>query len=149
MVFISNPTRAAAMWHQRAAGRPDRPIVWDYHVIVLAHDPMEIWDLDTSLDLPTPALTYLRRSFPPGVPPRYHPRFRIVDAAVFAEAFASDRSHMKLRSGRHKKPPPPWPPIGAPDRLSNLVRFVDMEAPYLGEVIDLPEMLARTRTSSG
>jgi hypothetical protein len=131
------------MWNQRAAGRPGRAMVWDYHVVVLARDPWEIWDLDTFLGCPVPAADYLRGSFHPAVPPEYHPRFRLVDAEPFAASFASDRSHMRRRDGRYKKPPPPWPPIGAPERESNLMRFVDVEAPFLGEVLDLDELLAR------
>jgi DNA-directed RNA polymerase specialized sigma24 family protein len=39
--------------------------------------------------------------------------------------------------------PPPWPPIGPPGAASNLMRFADVTAPFLGEVIDLGGLLAR------
>jgi hypothetical protein len=129
------------MWNQRAAGRPGRALLWDYHVVVLARDPWEIWDLDTFLGCPVPAADYLRLSFQPGLPAEYAPRFRLVDADTFAATFASDRSHMLRRDGRYKKPPPPWPPIGASE--SNLMRFVDVESPFLGEVLDLRELYQR------
>lgn len=131
------------MWNQRAAGRPGRALVWDYHVVVLARDPWEIWDLDTFLGCPVPAAEYLLHTFHPTLPAEYAPRFRLVEADTFAAAFASDRSHMRTLDGRWQKPPPPWPPIGAPERESNLLRFVDVEAPFLGEVLDLRQLFAR------
>lgn len=143
VVFISNEGRACAMWNQRAAGPPGKAILWDYHVVVLAQGPWEIWDLDTHLGLPVPALEYLARSFRPDIPEEYLPRFRAIDAETFARSFASDRSHMRLPSGRYKRAPPPWPMIGVPDRASNLMRFVDMEAPFLGEVMDLAALARR------
>lgn len=141
VVFISNEARAVAMWSQRA-GRPGGAMAWDYHVVLLVAEPWEVWDLDSLLGCPVAARAYLRGSFHAGLPEEYHPRFRLVDAEIFAAAFASDRSHM--RSGdRYRKPPPPWPPIGVPERVSNLMRFVDVSAPFLGEVIDLAELWAR------
>jgi protein N-terminal glutamine amidohydrolase len=143
VIFISNADRACAVWHQRAAARPGWPILWDYHVVLLAGSPWEVWDLDTTLGMPMPAPEYLRRSFRDGVPEEYRPRFRVVEAEAFVAAFASDRSHMRLPGGRWRKRPPPWPPIGAPGAEPNLMRFVDMNAAFLGEVLDLRGMLAR------
>jgi protein N-terminal glutamine amidohydrolase len=142
VVFISNPHRSCAMWNQRAAGPRGKALLWDYHVIVLVEDPWEAWDLDTHLPLPCPAIDYLARSFRVGIAEEYMPRFRVIDAPTFAETFSSDRSHMRRRDGTWKREPPPWPMIGAPDRAPNLMRFVDMEAPFLGEVLDLEEMIA-------
>src|SRR5262249_37200429 len=136
VVFISNAAGACAMWHQRAAPRPGRPTLWDYHVVLLAADPWEVWDLDTTLGLPVPASLYLERSFRPDLPEEYLPRFRRIDAELFQERFASDRSHMLLSDGRFRKPPPPWPAIGGAAE-PNLMRFVDMETPFLGKILDL------------
>ena len=143
VVFVSNASRTFAMWNQRAAGQRGKALVWDYHVVVLAHDPWEIWDLDTLLPFPSRAIDYLARSFHPDIPDPYLPRFRVIEASVFEATFASDRSHMMRRDGRFKKPPPPWPRIGAPDRAVNLMRFVEMEAPFLGDVLGLAAMRAR------
>jgi len=142
-VFISNAARSCAVWHQRASVRSGWPILWDYHVVLLVAAPWEIWDLDTTLDMPSPAAHYLRRTFRDGVPDDVAPRFRLVAADVFARTFASDRSHMRAPGGRYKKPPPLWPPIGPPGAEPNLARFVDMAAPFLGEVLDLRALHAR------
>jgi hypothetical protein len=123
--------------------RPSWPILWDYHVILLVAEPWEVWDLDTTLDFPVPAQLYLRRSFRADLPEEYLPRFRVVEAGAFLATFASDRSHMRLPDGRWRKPPPPWPLLGAPGTASNLARFVDMRDPFVGQVLDLPGMIAK------
>jgi hypothetical protein len=143
VVFISNAGQSCAMWHQRAAPRPGWPILWDYHVVLLCAEPWEIWDLDTTLGLPVPAADYLGASFRAGVAELLTPRFRLVPAALFAATFASDRSHMRAASGRYKKPPPPWPAPGEPGAPSNLMRFVDVQSAFHGEVLDLRGLLAR------
>jgi protein N-terminal glutamine amidohydrolase len=144
VVFISNAERACAVWHQRAAVRRGWPIVWDYHVVLLVGAPWEVWDLDTTLGVPVPAADYLRRSFRPGeLAEEAAPRFRVVGAEAFAATFASDRAHMRLPGGAFAQRPPSWPLIGPPGAAPNLMRFVEMEAPFLGEVLDLGGMLAR------
>jgi hypothetical protein len=141
VVFIASPMGACPMWNQRAG--KGKPIVWDYHVVLLVADPWEVWDLDTTLGLPLPALEYLALSFHPSVPAPFQPRFRLVDADLFRETFASDRAHMRAPDGGFQKPPPPWPPILAPGTPPNLLSFIDIQAPFLGEVLDLPALRAR------
>jgi protein N-terminal glutamine amidohydrolase len=143
VVFISNAARSCPVWHQRAAPRDGWPILWDYHVVLLVATPWEVWDLDTTLGMPAPAQHYLRESFRAGVPDELAPRFRVVDAGAFVSTFASDRSHMRGAGGHYKEPPPPWPPLGAPGAEPNLARFVDVTAPFHGEVLDLRGLLAR------
>ncbi|MDC3957593.1 hypothetical protein KEG38_27290 [Polyangium jinanense] len=141
VVFISNAERACPMWSQKA-GR-GKPIVWDYHVVLLVRDPPEIWDVDCTFGVPLPAMEWLRGSFHPGVPPPYLPSFRVVPADLFARTFASDRSHMRLPDGTFRKPPPPWPPVGAESVPSNLMSFVDVTRPFHGEVLSLAAFAAR------
>jgi hypothetical protein len=142
-VFVSNAAKSVAMWHQRAAP-PGETVVWDYHVTALAEAPLEIWDLDTDLGLPVPLSDYLEASFGEG-PPELAPSFRVVERDELFRTFASDRAHMKDARGRFVKPPPPWPAIGGPDAVSNLMRFVEMNAPFAGEVRSLESMLRLAR----
>lgn len=147
-VVISGALGGFVMWHQRAARGRAAPLFWDYHVIVLADDPPEVWDLDTTLDFPSPALEYMRRSFRAGLPRELAPLFRVVPAEVFVATLASDRSHMRRPDGRFERPPPPWPTVSAPERGSNLHRFVDMSDRFVGEVLSLEEMCERAAAAT-
>ncbi len=126
VVFVSNPRRQVAMRYQRAGGKTG--VVWDYHVVLLAAG--RLWDLDTTLGFGISSALWLEESF---VAEPLEPRFRVIDAPTFVASFASDRSHMIGPDGRPLKPLPPWPPIGTG---TNLMRFVDMVEPFLGEVTD-------------
>lgn len=148
-VFVSGRLGGCVMWHQRAARRPPGPLFWDYHVIVLAEDPWEVWDLDSTLGCPVPAAEYLRQSFRDGLPPDLAPIFRVVPAAELVATLASDRSHMRDEHGRFERPPPPWPPVSEPERGSNLMRFVDMSAAFAGEVLSLGELRERVARGAG
>jgi protein N-terminal glutamine amidohydrolase len=119
VVFISNARRRIVIRHQRAGG--GGAVFWDYHVVLVADG--KVWDPDTTLRFPEDVDLWLRESFDPKDPPR----FRVIDAPTYRARFASDRSHMV------GTPPPPWPPIG---KGMNLMQFVDMETPFLGEVVD-------------
>lgn len=141
VVFISNLERELPMWNQKA-GR-GKAIVWDYHVIVLAEDPVEIWDVDTLLGLPVDLADYVGGSFHPEMPEPYQPLFRLVEANVFVDIFASDRSHMQRPDGSFLKPPPNWPMLGKPGDSSNLMHFIDMRLPFVGEVLSLDELILR------
>ena len=93
-----------------------------------------VWDLDSMLEFPTRFRKYFRESF--GHPPaghagggadrdRYARLFRVVDAGMFLQYFASDRRHMVKRwPHQHREfaqatvaerdwhaPPPAWSPI--------------------------------------
>jgi hypothetical protein len=146
VAFVSNERLRVTMWYQRAARIAGEAVVWDYHVMLLAKagTRWDVWDLDTTLDFPTCAHDYLHQTFG-GRPSRHslRPRFRLVDAGEFASIFASDRSHMRLADGRFRAPPPPWRPIGGPNAVTNLARFIDMTVPFVGEVIELDELRRR------
>jgi len=133
VVFISNGRGQVVLHHQRAGA--GGPVVWDYHVVLLAGG--KIWDLDTTLGFGVEVERWVRESFFP-IDPDRAPRFRVVDAPTFLKTFASDRSHMKGPDGRPLKPPPPWPPIG---QGMTLMRFVDVETPFVGECVDLDAFL--------
>lgn len=143
-LFIRGHGELVAVWEQRLAQEPGEPVVWDYHVVLLTRGPWQIWDLDTTLPCPCDAATYLRRSFRPElhVPAELAPWFRVVDAAELVRTFASDRSHMHAPDGSWQAPPPPWPPIG---EGTTLARYLDRSDNIAGEVLDLPELLARVQ----
>jgi hypothetical protein len=129
VVFIAGVRGRFAMRKQRAGG--NGPVLWDYHVVLAAAG--KIWDLDTTLGLPVDRDVWVQGSFFP-LYRDFVPRFRIVDAAVYRERFASDRSHMIGPDGLPLKPHPPWPPIG---EGMTLPRFIDLDAPFVGEIRDL------------
>jgi len=130
VVFISNARRRVAMRKQRAG-----VVAWDYHVVLLARG--RVWDLDSTLGLPAPLDRWVEGSFYPLVA-GLEPRFRVVDAPTYLARFASDRSHMLGPDGAPLRPLPPWPPIGAG---MTLPRFIDLETPFVGQVLDLPALL--------
>jgi hypothetical protein len=129
VVFISNARRQVAMRNQRAGGR--EPVLWDYHVVLLAGG--KVWDPDTTLGFPVDIDPWVGGSFYP-LHPDFAPRFRVIDGPTYLSSFASDRSHMLGPDGVPLKPLPPWPRIGVG---MNLPRFVDMETPFVGELVDL------------
>lgn len=143
VLVISNPSRTLAMAHQRAAPRPGVPVVWDYHVVLAARGPgpegWAIWDPDCTLGMPVPLQVYLRASFgyPEGLPEPYAARFRVIEAGLYCRTLATDRSHMLDEEGHYRVPPPPWPAIG---EGSNLMRLIDMDDPFVGEVVELVEL---------
>lgn len=142
VIFLSNPARACALFAQRAAPRPDAPVLWDYHVVLWVEDaaPGAIWDLDSTLGAPVPLAAWLEATVAPalGLSEHLHARFRVIDADRYVATFSSDRAHMADARGVPHAAWPPWPPIrqGPP----NLHRFVDMEEAFVGEVWNLAEL---------
>ena len=134
MIFLTSPGGLVPILEQRAAP-PGRLIAWDYHVVV-SDAQGRVWDLDSRLPLPSPGLEWLARSFAlaPRLPPRYAPRLRLVPAELYRRGFASDRSHMRDKKGRWRRPPPPWDPIGSG---MTLPAYLSPEAPEPGLLVDL------------
>jgi protein N-terminal glutamine amidohydrolase len=139
VVFISNGDRACLLWSQSQSPAPDRPVVWDYHVVLVARRGEErlVYDLDTKLEFPERLERYLLATFPIDelIDPRLRPRFRVVGADTFRAKFASDRSHMLVR-GKYRAPPPEWPCIRTDTETMNLDRFIDMGHAGEGEVFE-------------
>ncbi len=148
VIFVSNDEREVAVWHQRAARGEEAPILWDYHVVLWVEpsegEPGEglVLDLDSRLPLPCPVRLWLQASFPElrEEYARFRPRFRVIEAARYRSALCTDRSHMRRADGHYRAPPPEREPIG---QGTNLMRFVDMRRPFLGDVLDLPGLLTR------
>jgi hypothetical protein len=147
VLFVTGHGPYVALWRQRAAEGKD-PILWDYHVLVMARQSgdgsWEAWDLDSTLPCPVPLRLWLAESFRPGlVAAPLEPRFRVIPAPLYLETFSSDRSHMLDGKGRPLSPFPDWPPIVAPDGRSNLARFRDWNDPFVGERFDLAALARR------
>jgi hypothetical protein len=141
VAFISNADRQVAIGHQRSASSPIGVVVWDYHVILLIEtiDGRHVLDADSTLDAPTPLDVYLSCSFrelPDELSPQ-RPRFRLIEAAEYRRSLRTDRRHMRKADGSWRSPPPPTPCIGVG---SNLMRFVDMERDFIGDVHDLASL---------
>jgi len=139
VVIVSNPGKKVAMWRQKVAIDRESPTLWDYHVFVIVRrsGEVQVWDLDSHLDLGVEAEAYVVHTFRP-VPERYEPQFRVIPADLYRDGFASDRRHMRDLAGNFLQAPPPWAVIGSGH---NLDRLVDMRAESLGTVVDLSEFV--------
>ena len=142
IVFISNDTRRCLFRYQRICKLPERPVWWDYHVILMCDQKSwMVWDLDTMLGLPITASDYFKETFGEmkAIEELYPPRFRIVDAAEFVRTFSSDRSHMLSPNGAWIAPPPMWSPIINGDR-NTLDDFVNTNKGTIGEILSLEDV---------
>ena len=146
VLLLTNAERTCALYNQRAAA-PGAPILWDYHVILLANDDHRghwmVWDLDTRLDLPLGFSDYVAGTFaePGRLDARFDVRFRVIDGAAWLADFSSDRAHMKTAQDRYRAPPPPWPAITAPDR-PGFLSWLDEGAPGPGTWMALDGLIA-------
>jgi protein N-terminal glutamine amidohydrolase len=141
VLFVSNEARRVAMWGQKASRDPGDPVVWDYHVVLLARTrTWSVWDFDSTLGLDVPLARWLESSFDAFVPEAFRPLFRCVEAGAYRRELASDRRHMRRPDGTEVSPAPPWPCIG---RGHNLDRFIDVRAAGPGEVYDLAGLKRR------
>ena len=118
VVFISSQSKETPIWRQNASQDRESPVVWDYHVVLVAtgnthaireHGFTLLFDLDSCLEFPISAAMYCLAAFRPDltITKEHEQTFRVIPAATFLEYFASDRSHM-LAS---RLPFPPWPLI--------------------------------------
>lgn len=160
VLFISNAARSVACWSQRAATRRGEPVLWDYHVVLLATRsawssgfapargaPATVEDPDCLAGERLPFEGWCRATFPLGdaVLPQLRPRFRLAPAEVFLADFASDRSHMRGGDGAWLVPPPPWPAPRpeAGTATHTLPRWWDTQAPDgPGRTFDLAGLTA-------
>ena len=114
VVFISNDKKSCPFFFQRACPSLQRPVWWDYHVILLCKEASWlVWDLDTILGCPISMEDYLRLTFGDSgtISKEYAPLFRIVTPDKFVHIFSSNRSHMRKSNGQWIALPPPWPAI--------------------------------------
>ncbi|KIM80796.1 hypothetical protein PILCRDRAFT_72747 [Piloderma croceum F 1598] len=157
VVFMSNESKAVALWNQNLAGSADHVIVWDYHVVLILRLRSDVGTGTTNCTVPEGAWIYDYDTLLPkpcpwkGASPMsdllyQHLKtnrdflFRVIPADIFFDHFASDRSHMlaPLDSPTYKpdspyyRSPPPWPVIRGPKAIhpNNLMSdFVFMNTP--------------------
>lgn len=153
VVIITNSRRTVAVWEQRAAPKR-RPIVWDYHVIMVAQldGAPRVLDLDSRLPLGVALDEYVERALVPSqkLDPELVPRFRIVEGDLFAARLWSDRSHMKRADGSYRMPPPAWPPPRPEEAAVPLDEWLDPaneSAP--GLVVPIDALIEATRRALG
>jgi protein N-terminal glutamine amidohydrolase len=130
VVFVSNPVKNVAMFHQRAASSPTAACCWDYHVILFSRDAdgsVLVWDMDSTLNYPCPLSAYLDETFPYEWPAPHGPQFRIVPAAIYRNTFASNRSHM-YNQHKWSAPPPPYDIIQTDSDTHTLPYLLDFSA---------------------
>ncbi|KRZ78009.1 Hexokinase type 2, partial [Trichinella papuae] len=148
--FLTNCKRKVSLWHQRT-GDPNFEgfVVWDYHVFAMLHHDEQgelIFDLDTTLQFPCSAKEYVEKAIRPDCESHHNRRlFRVVDAKLYVEKFASDRSHMI--SPETYSHPPPWPIIVTHTCQNNLSKWLEVavdRCPHTdsyGCVFDLEHLL--------
>jgi hypothetical protein len=158
VVFISNRIKMVLFLNQRA-GKEYGTVLWDYHVVLLTCDSQWlVWDLDSHLSFPVTIDEYLIGTFgyldkhyrsrlshfPYSIQETkvYTPLFKLIDADLYLETFASNRVHMLDKNGAYRSPPPPWPKIH-PERGNNVSTFIDMNDQEYGEVVDIQEFTRR------
>ncbi len=113
-LIITNPGQKIALLNQQAAAI-NQPVIWDYHVIMLAEINYQylIFDFDTRLPFVTPLQEYLQHTFipPDKLPQEFTLYLRKVPAQSYLDKFYSDRSHMQNQIDTSEFPP--WPVINA------------------------------------
>ena len=136
------------MFFQRAATVEGAPVVWDYHVFVIAREGRgwSVWDPDTTLECPVLLVHYLASTFPEMRRVALRPVFRVMNAQTYISNFSSDRRHMRNPAGEYSAPPPPWPAIVRDGIGSNLESFLSLDEPFVGDVLDLTSFSQRFAT---
>ncbi|GMH34480.1 hypothetical protein BSKO_02314 [Bryopsis sp. KO-2023] len=153
VVFLSNPMKRFPLFCQRSSEREGGLVVWDYHVILIQRPPggsANVWDIDTTLEFPCPIDTYAAEALAPfpfaEFDPSFKRFFRVVEGAVYKDAFASDRTHMIREDGSFASPPPEYPCIVAKDlQTMTLPQFWDMSKANngLGMIMDESSFISR------
>lgn len=148
-VFISNERRMIPIWKQKSSDGK-KPVIWDYHVVLL-HESVErgecfLYDLDTVLPFPCPLRVYANEALrtDQGIKRDFWRKLRVIPADSFLHMFASDRSHMKEADGTWRMPLPPYPCIATTECQMNLDDFISMDAGVgCGQVYSLSEFQLR------
>jgi hypothetical protein len=144
IAIISGKGRYRRLWFQRSAENPESPVYWDYHAILLSYqNGWQVWDLDTTLELPSPAYTYFCKTFLQSNIDVENTDviLRLIPADDYVRGFSSDRSHMRLPSGAWAARPPEWPMILHGEK-SNLLDWLDIINDKPGQVVTLAQLMS-------
>jgi hypothetical protein len=99
------------------------------------------------LSFPTHFDTYSKETFRDEdlIKQEYHRMFRVIEAQLFLNKFASNRSRMLRPDGSWIKPPPEYPCIQTNDCDNNLEDFISMNnnQSEMGFVMNLKELNVR------
>ena len=157
VVFVSNANKCVCFFYQKASGNPMKPVLWDYHVLLIEEETIRnhdvvvsVLDVDSYLPYPCPLSHYVQYSFPQDKNVAAAPQFRVLEATQFLQVFASDRMHMWNEAKQEwLATPPTYDCITNDDnnKSSNLSTFINMQEnldhPQYGQVLNLPQLLQR------
>lgn len=141
VVFISNSNRQIPLWAQKAGDAPEHLVVWDYHVIFVhkSNDGQSlVYDLDCVLDFPSTFEEYFDAAIMDNanLKENFHRKFRVINASIFLNTFASNRSHMRSPEGGWLAPPPQYPCIQT-NNSNTIELFISMDPGVgWGDVLD-------------
>ncbi|MCU7835047.1 MAG: hypothetical protein KZQ83_07285 [gamma proteobacterium symbiont of Taylorina sp.] len=95
ILFLTNKMMQIAIFNQLSAGL-EEPVIWDYHVILMAkfdHTDF-IFDFDSRLEFPCTLEDYFKKSLPTNINIDYTSKLRVIPSSIYLQRFDSDRSHM-------------------------------------------------------
>lgn len=97
VLFILNQYNSIALFNQKNS-KVNMPVIWDYHVILVAKDRGEfiVYDFDSQAEFPTLIDKYFQLTFPPSqsLNNPYQPLIKSINADTYFQQFYSDRQHM-------------------------------------------------------
>jgi hypothetical protein len=151
VLIVSNSKRYCPLRFQKSIHGYE-VVWWNYHVILLASlgDCSLIYDFDSTLSVPLPAIDYMRLTF--GQSESWakedQPCFKAIDSQDYLRSFVSDRSHMRDAFGNWLAAPPDWNAIGNNGDLP-LPELVDFSIASGEQIYSLEEMMALVGALSG
>lgn len=135
ILFITNKNQSIAVFNQLAS-RNNQPVLWDYHVILMAliNKSSVIFDLDSRLPFPCDFKNYMHKSLSLIIEKEYLPIIRIIPAELYLNHLHSDRSHMKNIISNDQFPSYP-PLLSATEHKISLTTLLDVKKTIKGTQI--------------
>ena len=142
VLFILNQTNTIALFGQTSADI-DKPVIWDYHVVLTAlyNGEMVVFDFDSRCDFPAKLIDYYNETFPQELQLKasYQPLIKSIKPDYYFKHFYSDRLHMKNVIDDSELPD--YDIIKPEKTLEKLtlINCRDLDAQFAGCQIELPE----------